>query len=155
MFRHMNNDQASSAIWLICGASICIASLKYGLGTLVNPGTGFTPFLAGSAIFLFSSIGLVRATLEQKKGLGWKSPIRGLAWGKSFIVLAALFSYTLAVIPLGFSLSTALFIGFLLRAARPQRWSVVIIGSFSTAFAAYLIFEVLLGAQLPKGPWGF
>jgi hypothetical protein len=76
-------------------------------------------------------------------------------WEKSLIVLAALFAYTLLLRPLGFSLCTALFIGFLLKTVKPQGWMVVIAGSLLTALGAYGIFEVWLKAQLPKGPWGF
>jgi hypothetical protein len=150
-----NNDQVSAAIWFVIGAIIAIASLRYKLGTLASPGTGFMPFLAGLAIALFSFIGLVHGTLRRKQGVGWKMTMNGLMWGKSLIVLAALFAYTLLLTPLGFSLCTALFIGFLLRTVKPQGWFVAIAGSILTALGAYGIFEVWLKAQLPRGPWGF
>jgi putative tricarboxylic transport membrane protein len=154
MFR-LNNDQASAAVWLATGAIIAIASLRYRLGSLDSPGTGFMPFLTGLSISLFSFIGLVQATLKQKKGVGWKPTMSGLMWEKSLIVLAALFAYTLLLTPLGFSLCTALFLGFLFRTVKPQGWIVVIAGGILTALGAYGIFEVWLKAQLPKGPWGF
>ena len=150
-----NNDQLSSALWLVLGAVIAIASLRYRLGTLASPGTGFMPFLAGLAIAFFSFIGLVHATLRRKQGIGWKPTLRGLMWAKSLIVLSALFAYTLLLTPLGFFLCTALFVGFLLATVKPQRWWVVIAGSLLTAMGAYGVFEVWLKAQLPKGPWGF
>jgi putative tricarboxylic transport membrane protein len=151
----LNNDQLSAALWLGLGALIAVASLRYRLGTLASPGTGFMPFLAGLAIAFFSFIGLVHGTLRRKQGIGWKPTLRGLMWEKSLIVLAALFAYTLLLTPLGFFLCTALFVGFLLGTVKPQRWWVVIAGSLLTAMGAYGIFEVWLKAQLPKGPWGF
>jgi len=150
-----NNDQASAAFWFALGSIIAIASLRYRLGTLASPGTGFMPFLAGLAIAFFSFIGLLHGTLRRKQGVGWKPTMSGLMWEKSLIVLAALFAYTLLLRPLGFSLCTALFIGFLLKTVKPQGWMVVIAGSLLTALGAYGIFEVWLKAQLPKGPWGF
>ncbi len=150
-----NNDQASAAVWFALGSIIAIASLRYRLGTLASPGTGFMPFLAGLAIAFFSFIGLLHGTLRRKQGVGWKPTMSGLMWEKSLIVLAALFAYTLLLRPLGFSLCTALFIGFLLKTMKPQGWMVVIAGSLLTALGAYGIFEVWLKAQLPKGPWGF
>ena len=150
-----NNDQASAAFWFALGSIIAIASLRYRLGTLASPGTGFMPFLAGLAVALFSFIGLLHGTLRRKQGVGWKPTMSGLMWEKSLIVLAALFAYTLLLRPLGFSLCTALFIGFLLKTVKPQGWMVVIAGSLLTALGAYGIFEVWLKAQLPKGPWGF
>lgn len=154
MFR-LNNDQASAAVWFAIGSIITIASIRYKLGTLASPGTGFLPFLTGLAICLFSLIGLGQATLKQKKGVGWNPMMTGLMWGKSLIVLAALFAYTLLLTPLGFSLCTALFLGLLLRTVKPQGWLVVIAGSILMSSAAYGIFEVWLKSQLPKGPWGF
>ena len=150
-----NNDQVSAAIWFAAGTFISLASLRYKLGTLASPGTGFMPFLAGLAIAFFAVIGLVHGTLRRRQGVGWKPPMSGLRWKKSLLVLAALFAYILLLTPLGFSLCTALFIGFLLRTVKPQGWFVVIAGSILTALGAYGIFAVWLMAQLPKGPWGF
>ena len=151
----INNDQMSAAVWFALGLTITIASLPYGLGTLDSPGTGFLPFLSGLAIALFSFFGLVLATLKQRMGVGWKPVMRGLIWRKSLIVLLALLTYVWLLKPLGFSLCTALFIGFLLRAVQPQRWPVVMTGAIGAAIGAYGIFEVWLKAQLPRGPWGF
>jgi hypothetical protein len=152
---NINNDQASVAVWFALGLTITIASVPYGLGTLDCPGTGFLPFLSGMAVTLFSFIGLVHATQKRRMGIGWNPMMRGLIWKKSLIVLLALLAYVLLLKPLGFSLCTALFIGFLLRAVQPQRWPVVVAGALGAAVGAYGIFEAWLKAQLPRGPWGF
>jgi len=152
---NINNDQASAAVWFALGLTITIASVPYGLGTLDTPGTGFLPFLSGLAITLLSFIGLVHATLQRRMGFGWKPMMRGLIWKKTLIVLLALLAYVLLLKPLGFSLCTALFIGFLLRTVQPQRWPVVLTGALGAAAGAYGIFEAWLKAQLPRGPWGF
>ncbi len=150
-----NNDQVSGTIWFAGGIAIAVSSLRYGLGPLDSPGTGFLPFLAGSAISLLALIGLIHATVKRARGAGWKPVMRGALWKKSLLVMAALFAYALLMKPLGFFLCTALFIGFLLRAVEPQRWLVVAAGAVCTALGAYGIFEVWLKAQLPRGPWGF
>jgi hypothetical protein len=151
----INNDQMSAAVWFALGLTITIASVPYGLGTLDSPGTGFLPFLSGLAITLFSFIGLAHATRKRRMGVGWKPVMRGVMWKNSLIVLTALLAYVLLLKPLGFSLCTALFIGFLVRAVQPQRWVVVMAGAIGAAVGAYGIFEVWLKAQLPRGPWGF
>jgi len=48
-----------------------------------------------------------------------------------------------------------LFIGFLLRAVEPQRWSVVVAGAVGAALGAFAVFNLWLKTQLPQGPWGF
>jgi putative tricarboxylic transport membrane protein len=151
----VNNDQVSSGLWLIVSFIICLASLKYKIGTLSSPGSGFMPFLSGLAIGLFAANGFVQATLRKKKGEGWHNFLKGLRWEKALIILLSLFAYGWLLNVIGFSLCTFLFIGFLLRVIIPQRWSVVIGGSVLITLAAYIVFDVLLKAQLPKAFWGF
>ena len=150
-----NNDQVSGAIWIAVGIAVALGSLRYGLGPLESPGTGFLPFLAGCAIASLALIGLIQSTLKRRKGTGWTPIFRGVLWKKPLLVMAALFGYALLMKPLGFLLCTVLFIGFLLRAVEPQRWPVVVLGAIGTALGAFAIFNVWLKTQLPQGPWGF
>lgn len=149
-----NNDQVSGTVWIAVGIAVALGSLRYGLGPLESPGTGFLPFWAGCAIVLFASIGLIQSTLKQRRGLGWTPILRGVRWQKPLLVMAALLAYALLMKPLGFLLCTVLFIGFLLRAVEPQRWYVVIVGAIGAALGAFAVFEVWLKTQLPPGPWG-
>jgi len=151
----VNNDQVSSFFWFILALGITVASVPYGIGTLGSPGTGFLPFLTGLAMAVFAFIGMLHSTWRRRQGEGWRPKIEGLKWQKSLLVLAALAAYVLLLKPLGFSLSTALFVGLLLRAIQPQKWAVVIAGGLAAAAGSFLVFEVWLQAQLPKGIWGF
>lgn len=151
----VNNDQVSAAVWLIVGVAITAASISIGLGTLNSPGTGFFPFLAGSAMSFLSCLGLVYSSLQKKRGQGWKPTMANLKWRNSLIVSAAMLGYIFVLKTLGFALSAALFVGFLLRAVQPQKWLVVIGWGIGTALACFVIFEVWLQAHLPKGFLGF
>ncbi len=155
MSTQFNNDQWSSLSWFICGLLFCSASINYEVGNLRNPGTGFTPFLAGLAISIFSATGFVESTLRQKKGIGWKSPMKGAMWGRALLAVGALFAYSFLLPSLGFTLCTALCVSFLFRVGKFYRWSVAIVGGVVTAFATYGLFVALLKVQRPKGPWGF
>ena len=155
MFSQLNNDQWSSLFWFIFGVVSCIASIHYGLGDFHNPGTGFTPFLATLSISIFSVIGFVKSTLRHKKGIRWKSLMKGAKWGRALLMVGALFAYAFLLTPLGFTLCTALYISFLLRVGKFNRWPLAIAGGIITASATYGIFVVLLKVQFPKGPWGF
>lgn len=150
----MNNDQVSSALWFFLGLAVCLGSLQYKLGTPASPGTGFMPFLTGAAISFFSAVGFIHATLRRGQGEGWAGVLGGVRWKNALVILLSLLTYALLLVPLGFFLCTTLFIAFLLLAIVPQRWPVVILCSLLTAAASYLIFEVWLKAQLPKGPLG-
>ena len=151
----MNNDQVSSGIWLLMSLIICLASLQYKVGTLSAPGSGFLPLLSGMAIGLFAAIGFIQATLRKKRGEIWHSFLKGLRWEKALIILVSLFAYGWLLGLFGFFLCTLLFIGFLLRVVVPQRWSLVIGGSVLISVVSYILFDVLLKAQLPRGFLGF
>ncbi len=155
MFSQFNNDQWSSLFWFICGLVSCLASISYGVGDLHNPGTGFTPFLAGLAISIFSVIGFVKSTLSQKKGRRWRSPLKGAMWGRALLTVGALFAYAFLLTSLGFTLCTALCVSFLFRVGKFYRWPVAVAGGIVTALATYGLFGTFLKVQLPKGPWGF
>jgi len=151
----LNNDQVSASLWFAGGGLIAWGSVEYGVGTLAAPGTGFITLLAGLGICFFSLIGLIAATIESRKGSGWKPVMKGLEWQKSFLVMAALVGYGLLLSRIGFILCTALFVGFMLRVVKPQSWPVVIGGGILAALGTYGIFELWLKAQLPTGPLGF
>ena len=150
----MNNDQGSSALLFFLGLTICLNSIPYKLGSLSSPESGFMPFLAGVVVSFFAIVGFIDATLRRKKGEGWSSVLQGMRWDRALVILISLLAYALLLVPLGFFLCTSLFIAFLLRGIVPQRWPVVIIGALLTATASYIIFEIWLKAQLPKGILG-
>lgn len=150
----MNNDQVSSAVWFIVGLAICLVSFHYKLGSPSSPGSGFMPFLAGAAICFFSLMGFISATIKRKRGEKWLNFLRNLHWERAFVILTSLVAYGLLLKPLGFFLCTTLLIGFLLRAFHSKQWSRVVGGALLTAAASYLIFDVWLKTQLPKGLFG-
>jgi len=147
----LSNDQVSSGVLFIVGLGVCVGSLTYDLGSLSSPMSGFMPFLTGGVIIFFSAVGFIHATMGKKQRERWVSSLQGLRWGNPFLIFASLLAYALLLVPLGFLLCTILFIAFLLRAIVPKRWPVVIAYALLTAFASYMIFEVWLKAQLPKG----
>jgi hypothetical protein len=103
-----------------------------------------------------SLVGLVQASLRRPE-VGQRQPLlkEGPARRKSLLTLVALVGFQVLMTPIGFIPATVLFIGFLLRAIIPQRWPVVAAVSLLTALFAYLVFDVWLQAQLPRGMWGF
>ena len=151
----MSQDQVSSGIWILVSVILALASLQYNLGTLSSPGSGFLPFLSALAMSAFSLVGFIHASVRKNGGPERVPILKGVRWEKAFIVLASLFAYGWLLGVLGFVLCTFLFLAFLLRGVAPQKWAWVVGGSFLITVASYLVFEVLLKAQMPKGVWGF
>ena len=150
----LNNEQIGSIFWLAVGVAIAFGAASHGLGTPSSPEAGFMPFLAGVGMCLFASIGLVRATIQNKEGAGWRPILKEAAWPNSFIVLGALLFYAFLLPRLGFILCTVLFLGFLFRCIKPMSWWWVAVGSILCTLGSWGLFELLLKVPLPKGLWG-
>ena len=150
----MNRDHAICGLFFILGVLICLYSLPYKLGSLASPESGLMPFLSGAGMCVLAVIGFAHATLRNRRKEPRSPLFKGHAWQRSLLTMLALLAFQALMAPLGFALATVLFIGFLLRAIVPQRWPVVVVVSLLTTLLSYMIFEVWLKAQLPKGPWG-
>jgi putative tricarboxylic transport membrane protein len=147
-------DLISSAFWLIVAILICAGSLRFDLGGFKKPGPGFLPFGAGLVLGGLALVVMINALRKSDEDVGvfWEDPTRKY---KVFLTLILIIVYTIILEPLGFPVATLLVIGFLLRFIYPQRWRNVIIGALLITMGSYIIFQVLLEAQLPKGFLGF
>ena len=152
------SDRISGVFWLVFSLIIGVESYRLELGTLHNPKAGFLPFLAsvvlvgGSLILLLStSIRSLKVTAKGDEGLKFNRP----RLHKVFFIMASLFLWALLLNTLGFILCTMLLIFFSVRLIEPQKWFVSIITTVSIPLISYIIFDVLLKVQMPKGFLGF
>ena len=148
-------DIISSIFWLTMGIGVCYGAYELELGTLRDPGSGFIFFWVGIIMIGLSLSVLIRAIREtaipgELKKVFWTE----IRWREIGSVLAALFVYANLFTTLGFILSTILLLTFLFKAVEPQSWTKAILGAFFSTFAAYGIFQLWLGCQLPKGLLG-
>jgi putative tricarboxylic transport membrane protein len=144
-------DQWSSLFWLLAGIGITLGSLKYGFGNLQAPGAGFITFFAG-AVLSFLSVGLFFSSLRSerlRKGVGilWE----GLEVGKVIYVFFLLVAYALVLKPLGFLITTFGLLCLLLKVKAAYPLLKVILISLLVTTGAYLLFQVWLKVQLPRG----
>jgi putative tricarboxylic transport membrane protein len=76
-------------------------------------------------------------------------------WKSIILVLASLFIYAVVLEKLGFLVSTLLFIGALLIIIERKKWLIVAIIAILSTLAFYIVFQVWLQSNLPKGLFGF
>jgi putative tricarboxylic transport membrane protein len=74
-----------------------------------------------------------------------------IRWKKWSLTLTGLLAYALLLEFLGFILCTLIFMIFLLAFVERQRWIIILLVTVLTAAASYVVFELCLKAQLPKG----
>lgn len=148
-------DRISALFWVVVAIGICFGSVRLSLGGLHKPGPGFFPFLIGSILGILSFLIFLqsfKALPGDEKRAFWPNPKRSL---KMTYILIALILYAIGMDYLGFLFSTLLFLGFLLKAIEPQRWSVVLSGSMLGTILFYGVFKYWLDIPFPTGILGF
>jgi putative tricarboxylic transport membrane protein len=148
----MSREEGSSLVWLGIALLICIGSFRLSVGSFRNPGPGFFPFIAGMIVavlaFAIHLQSRAKASIKESRGRLWTDKKR---IQKMVFTTLALLAYGVGMDYLGFLLSTFIFLAFLLRMIEPQRWSLVLLESALASGISYLIFDIWLQAQLPKG----
>jgi putative tricarboxylic transport membrane protein len=148
-------DRISSVFWLLFAIFVTIESKRLGLGTLHEPGPGFLFFGASIALGIMSLVILIRAWMS-KKTEGTKTSIfHGENILKILLVLFSVFLYAFFMETLGFIVVTLLLLIFLLGIIEKKKWCYTIFVSAGVTAIAYLLFEIWLRSQLPKGLLGF
>ncbi len=145
-----SQDLFSSLFWMALGAGVCYGGYDLELGTLRDPGSGFLFFWLGIIVMGLSLIVFVQA-VGKSEAVGIGGLFAGVQWGKIVLVLIALSLYAYLFETLGFIPATILLLIFLFKAIEPQRWSIAVLGAVVSSLAAYVVFQVWLGSQLPKG----
>ena len=150
-----SRDIISSLFWLAMGIGVCYEAYRLELGTLRDPGSGFIFFWVG-IIMIGLSLGVLIRAIKEKAIPGELKKVlwTEVRWRKIVVVLAALSLYAYFFTILGFILSTILLLIFLFKAIEPQSWTKAVLGAIITTFAAYGLFHLWLGVQLPRGLLG-
>ena len=148
-------DQISGIFWLFFSGFICVESYRLGLGTLHQPGPGFIFFWTAFVMGILSIAVLIPAWTRKKTGEREGSLFGKENMLKIIFVLLSLFLYAFFMEPLGFIPVTLLLFIFLLGIIEKKRWGVTIFVSVAVTGISYLLFEIWLKSQLPKGLLGF
>jgi hypothetical protein len=70
-------------------------------------------------------------------------------------VIASLAVYILTLEILGFLVGTGLLTAFLLGVVEREKWSTTVVVAVLNSVGLYLVFQVLLGVNLPTNRFGF
>lgn len=143
-------DEISSLCLILFAIAISIQSYKLGLGTSKNPGPGFFPMVSGITVGLLSFPIFIKAVLTSEKELILFWPDKK-AIKKIILVTLTLVTYAIALEYLGFLLCTFLSMLFLLKVVAAPKWFSAIFFAIITSLSSYVIFEIFLKSQLPRG----
>jgi putative tricarboxylic transport membrane protein len=146
-------DQGSSLFWLLFSIIILVESLRLGVGTLNNPGTGFMSLAASGLLGILSLALYLQASLK-RKAVEVKPLFSGTLWKRVSIVLIVLFLYARLMPVAGYLISTFLLMAFLFWVLeRKKVWWVLTLSLLTTA-STYYLFSVLLNCDFPPCIFG-
>jgi putative tricarboxylic transport membrane protein len=141
--------------FLAIGIFFALYSRTVEIGTLIEPGPGFLPFFGGLTLAVMSIALLLKTSLKKMDELRPAFFPQRDSWKRVLLVFLSLIAYNLILKPLGFTLTTFLFIGFLYKFIFPQSLKKTLVVAFLSALGARLLFINFLETQLPKGFLGF
>jgi putative tricarboxylic transport membrane protein len=118
-------------------------SLRTGLGTLKEPGSGFLAACAGVALSAFSMVLICRGWKDREK-LNTHSR-------RTILAMVALLAYSLLLETLGFLIATFLLVAILLQIGESRRWWIQVGMSALMTFLVYLVFGTWLHVYFPQG----
>lgn len=146
----LRNDQLSGLMLLALALFVGWQNRTYPLGTLQEPGAGYTPLL----IAVFLGIGGLLIALNGKGS----PPIAEMRWPearRAVMILAACAVATFALEHLGYRFSIAALLVFFLGVMERKRPRLVAVVAIGFAWLSYYFIGTLLRVPLPVGSWGW
>jgi putative tricarboxylic transport membrane protein len=148
-------NSIAAIFFLLTGIFFTLYARTVEVGEFTEPGPGFLPFWAGLTLAAMSII-LFFKSYRQKAGtvrpFFFPQPD---SWKRVLAVFLSLIAYNLLLTPLGFTMTTFLFLAFLVKFIFPQTWKrSLVVGVLGSIFAR-LLFINFLETQLPRGLLGF
>ncbi len=150
-------DQIGASIILGIAVFYLFQTSKLAFWKGKTLGPGFFPLLLGIGLVALTLLLLVKATLVPKDhslslSMRFFPSKSGLL--KLLYLIGSLVVYVLTLQPLGYLLSTLLFLCALFLAWDPRRPGLAIAVAVGTVLCSYVFFDLLLQVQLPKGLLG-
>ena len=144
-------EGAFDLLLLVAGCAISYVSWGYGFGSMARPGPGLYPFFLGIAIAGFSLFVLA----ANRKAVEGEPPLEG-DQARTLFHMAAIFCLWIAAMPLlGYVAVTLLATYAFCKAMNLEGRKKPLAVSVCTALFVYLLFDVWLYIDLPRGILGF
>ena len=145
----INSDRWTGLFFVLFSLYVCFESWRLGVGSFFRPGAGFFPFYSSLLLGVLSlTLTILTFRRRLEKAESWAEV------GNTVTVSLAVLGFALLLIPLGFGVTTFLFIFFLLRAVERRAWLFSAAAALSISGAFYVVFGVWLRAQFPPGILG-
>lgn len=148
-------DRITGVIVLLFSIYLMEESWRMPPSATFGPGAGFLPFWLGALMALLSILLLVNAFRSSVKPPTKPVFPSGRTLLSLGAVIAGLTVYILTLEILGFLVGTALLTGYLLGFVEREKWYTTVLVAVLNSAGLYVVFQVLLGVNLPANRFGF
>ncbi len=146
----MTKDRGSSLFYLALGLYGLIFSVQLPFGRLSNPGPAMFPFGLSILLLISGILWFIRGkgTPEEREKINWELLKKE---GMPFKIILSTAAFVLALDPLGFLLSSFLFVLVLFVWVSGFRVPNAVGLALIIAIGSWLFFGKLLSVQFPQG----
>jgi putative tricarboxylic transport membrane protein len=144
-------DRISGLVVFLLAFGIFWQGRGLSIGSLHAPGPGFFPALIAAVLVLLSLFLMIGGGKRESEEDAVSAP----AIIRMLVLFAALVAYFLLLEYLGFVVVSFLLMFFLFLWVGRQRWYVAFSSAVTCIGLAYVLFEMLLKSNLPRGVFGF
>ena len=148
-FRRLRNDQLSGLVLFALAVFVGWQNRVYPLGSLQEPGPGYTPLLVA---VILGAMGLLIALRGASS-----TPLAETPWpesGRAIAILVACGLATYALEAIGYRITIAALLIFLLGVLERRHPIAVAVVAVSFSLASYYLLATVLRVPLPRGLWG-
>jgi putative tricarboxylic transport membrane protein len=143
-------DSISALFWLVISLLILTQAGQLPFGTLSHPMPGFFPSILGAVLGILS-LALLGKSLSKGDGEESGFPLGRKSWERVGLTLGSALVYYMILEKIGFLLAAFVLVFILIKFIEPQQWLYSTWMSALISLCSYLLFQVLLKANLPPG----
>ena len=147
----MRAELFHALFWLCVGIITTYSSTRYSLGSFSDPGPGALPFILGLLFILLALIYAGVSLLARAPRDPTSFFALGTGWRKTVWVIVALVVSAMVFESLGFLVTVFLLITISMLLMEPQRWMLAVFMGLAASLGSYVVFDIWLKVQLPRG----
>ena len=145
----MTTDRVAGATLVLIGLVTVWESRAFPLGSLHRPGPAFMPVLLAALLILFGiAVFAMGARAPRLLDVGW------VEWKHAVAIFAACAFAAWGLERLGYVLTMAVVLAFLLIVLERKGLAVSLIVTIVMAWGSFYLFDTLLKVPLPRSPFG-
>ncbi len=145
----LTTDRVGGSALVLFALGVLWESRKLPLGSLHNPGPAYMPVVLAVALVVFGATLVLRGGDSEPVGtVGWAE------WRHAVAILAVCAFAALALDRLGYRITVAVVLAFLLGVVERRRLLFTTVFALGMAFGTFYLFDTLLRTPLPRGPFG-